>query len=220
VSGNNDMSADDVIMMHTHGTTHIDALCHIYVGDSLYNGHPASGLLPLGAQRCGIENVGPIVTRGILLDIAGFRGVQHLGDGEAIEPDELEACAAAQGVELRPADVVLVRTGWWQLFHAGPEQRARFYASEPGVSAAAGRWFHARDIVALGADTPAVEVVTSWTQPLPVHRDIIWGCGGYLMEFLDLEALAADRVYEFLFVATPLAIDGGIGSPIVPLAIV
>jgi kynurenine formamidase len=220
VSGNGDMGADDVVMMHTHGTTHIDALCHIYVGDTLYNGHPASSLQPMAAQRCGIQNVGPIVARGVLLDIAGFRGVEHLGDGEAIEPDELEACARAQGVALRPADIVLVRTGWWRLFDQGEEQRKRFYTSEPGVSAAAGRWFHEHDFVALGADNPAVEVVTSWTQAIPVHRDIIWGCGGYLLEFLDLEALAADHVHEFMFVATPLRLEGGVGSPIVPLAIV
>ena len=59
-----------------------------------------------------------------------------------------------------------------------------------------------------------------WSEPLPLHRDVLWGCGGYLLEFLDLEALAADKVYEFLFVATPLRLAGGIGSPIVPLAIV
>jgi kynurenine formamidase len=74
--------------------------------------------------------------------------------------------------------------------------------------------------VALGADNPGVEVVPSWDKPLYLHRDIIWGCGGYLLEFLDLEALSRDRVYEFLFVATPLKIDGGIGSPIAPVAIV
>ena len=90
-------------MLHTHGTTHIDALCHIYVGDTLYNGHPASALLPGGAQRCGVDNVGPIVGRGVLLDMAGARGVEQLGDGEAIEPVELDACAARQGVELRLA---------------------------------------------------------------------------------------------------------------------
>ncbi len=90
-------SADDMLMMHTHGTTHVDALCHIFMGDTLYNGHPASGLLPGGAERCGIENAGPMVSRGVLLDIAAFRGVPHLGDGEAIEPDELEACAEAAG---------------------------------------------------------------------------------------------------------------------------
>jgi kynurenine formamidase len=215
-----DMSADDVVMMHTHGTTHIDALCHIYVGDTLYNGHPATSLQPMGAQRCGIDNVGPIVGRGVLLDIAGFRGVEHLGDVDAIEPDELNACARAENVELRPADIVLVRTGWWRLFGGGPEQRRRFYATEPGVSPAAGEWFHDHDFVALGADNPAVEVVRSYAEPIPVHRDVIWGCGGYLLEFLDLDALAADKVYEFMFVATPLRLDGGVGSPIVPLAIV
>ena len=219
-SGGDDRSADDVIMLHTHGTTHIDALCHIYVGDTLYNGHPASGLLPGGAQRCGVDNVGPIVGRGVLLDVAGFRSVEQLGDGEAIEPDELDACAARQGVELRAGDIVLVRTGWWRLFGQGSDARERYYASEPGPSAACGRWFHAHDFVALGADNPGVEAVTSWSKPIPLHREIIWGCGGYLLEFLDLEALATDKVYEFMFVATPLRIDGGVGSPIVPLAIV
>jgi kynurenine formamidase len=214
-----DMSADDVIMMHTHGTTHIDSLCHIFVGDTLYNGHPASALQPFGAQKCGVENVGPIVSRGVLLDIAGWRGVERLEVGEAIEPDDLDACAKAQGVEVRAGDVVLVRTGWWRLFGQGDDSRRHFYEGEPGPSGACGEWFKDRDIVALGADNPGVEVVKSWTDPLVVHRSVIWGCGGYLLEFLDLEALAADRVHEFLFVATPLQIEGGIGSPIHPIAI-
>ena len=210
---------DDVVMMHTHGTTHVDALCHCYVGDALYNGHPADAIEPDGARRCGIDRAGPLVGRGVLLDVAGRRGVPHLGDGEAIEPAELDACAAAQGTPLRPGDIVLVRTGWWQLFGQGPQTRRRFYASEPGPDGACGHWFRQRDLVALGADNPGVEAVRDWADPLPLHRDVLWGCGGYLLEFLDLEALAAARAYEFLFVATPLRLDGGIGSPIVPLAI-
>jgi kynurenine formamidase len=213
-------TSDDMLMMHTHGTTHIDALPHFYVEDALYNGHPASSIQPFGAQRCGVDRIGPLVTRGLLLDIAGFRGVEMLGDGEAIEPDELAACAAAAGVAPRPGDIVLVRTGWWRLFGRGPEARQRFYASEPGLSGACSRWFHDHDLVALGADTPAVEAVRAWSDPLPLHRDVLWGCGGYLLEFLDLEALAADRVVEFLFVATPLRIDGGVGSPLAPIAVV
>lgn len=213
-------SADDVVMMHTHGTTHIDALCHIYVGDTLYNGHPSSALQPFRANRCGVDNVGPIVSRGVLLDVAAFRGVDHLGDGEPIEPDELDACAQRQDVAIRPGDIVVVRTGWWRLFGRGPEARARFYASEPGISGACTHWFRAHDLVAVGADNPGVECVSAWSDPLPVHRGVIWGCGGYLLEFLDLEALSADKIYEFLFVATPLQLDGGVGSPIAPVAIV
>lgn len=212
--------ADDVVMMHTHGTTHIDALCHVFIGDTLYNGHPAGSIQPGGAGRCGIQHVGAVVTRGVLLDIAGARGVPHLVGGEAIEPDELDACALRQGVALGPGDVVLIRTGWWQLFGAGPEARARFYATEPGLSASCGRWFRDHDLVALGADNPAVEAVADWTAPLYLHRDVIWGCGGYLLEFLDLEHLARDRVYQFMFVMAPLGLKGGIGSPVVPLALV
>lgn len=212
--------ADDVVMMHTHGTTHVDALCHVYVGDTLYNGHDASTIQPGGAQRCGIEQAGPLVGRGVLLDIAGYRGVAHLDIGDAIEPAELDACAAARGITLRPGDIVLVRTGWWQLFDQGPAARQRFYQGEPGLSGACGAWFRAHDLVALGADNAAVEVVRDWREALPLHRDVIWGCGGYLLEFLDLEALAAARITEFCFIATPLRLAGGIGSPIVPLAIV
>jgi kynurenine formamidase len=212
--------ADDVIMMHTHGTTHVDALCHIYMGDTLYNGHSSHKIYPFGAEKCGIENAGPMVSRGVLLDIAAFRGVPHLQGGEAIEPEELEACAKKQEIELRPGDIVLVRTGWWQLFGQGEEARKEFYTAEPGVSGACAQWFKEHDFVALGADNPAVEVVRSWADTLPVHQGVIWGCGGYLIEFLDLEQLSADRVYEFLYVATPLRIAGGIGSPIAPVAIV
>jgi kynurenine formamidase len=214
------LTADDMLVMHTHGTTHLDALCHFFMEGTLYNGHPSSAIQPFGAQRCAVDNVGPMVGRGVLLDIAGFRGVEHLGDAEAIEPDELEACAAAQGVQVRAGDIVLVRTGWWRLFGQGPAARQRFYASEPGLSGACGHWLRALDLVAFGADNPAVEVVRASSEPLPLHRDVLWGCGGYLLEFLDLEALAADRVYEFLFVATPLRIDGGVGSPIAPIAVV
>ena len=114
-------------------------------------------------------------------------------------------CARA-GVELRPGDIVLVRTGWWRLFGQGAAARERYFASEPGPSGACGRWFHDHDFVALGADNPGRRGgAVAWNEPIPVHREIIWGCGGYLLEFLDLEALAADRVYEFMFVATPLA---------------
>jgi kynurenine formamidase len=213
-------SADDVLVMHTHGTTHIDGLAHFFMGDTLYNGHDASALTPFGAQKCGMQHSGPLVGRGVLLDIAAHRGVDMLSDGDGIEPDELHACAAAQGVELRQGDVVLVRTGWWQLFDGPKKDRERFYASEPGPTAACSTWFHDNDFVALGADNPGVEQVRQWTDPLYLHRDVIWGCGGYLLEFLDLEALSRDRIYEFLFVATPLKIEGGIGSPIHPLAII
>ena len=212
--------ADDVNMMHTHGTTHVDALCHIYMDDTLYNGHPSSALTPFRAQYRGVDNVGPIVGRGVLLNVAAWCGVEVLADAVPIEPSDLDACAAAEGVEVRPADIVLVRTGWWRLFSKGPAARDRFYAAESEPSGAArGHWFRAHDAVALGADNPGVEAVRSWSDPLRLRHNVIWGFGGYLLEFLDLEALSRDRVYAFLFAATPLRIDGGIGSPIAPVAI-
>ncbi|HLZ08066.1 MAG TPA: cyclase family protein, partial [Chloroflexota bacterium] len=86
-------SVDDVIVMHTHTGTHLDALSHIYYEGAIYNGYPADNISRQGAPRNGIHNVGSIVTRGVLLDVATFRGVEHLQLGESIAPDELDACA-------------------------------------------------------------------------------------------------------------------------------
>ncbi len=210
-------SVDDVVVMHTHTGTHVDALCHIYYDGRLYNGFPSSEITRKEAPRNGVENVGSLVTRGVLLDIARHRGVEHLQMGEVIAPDELDACARGQGVEIRPGDAVLIRTGWTIVFD---RDRELFDAGSPGPGKAAGPWFRERGLVALGADNVAVEV-----QPpedgvqLTLHLDVIRGQGGYLIEFLDLEDLARDRVYEFLFVVAPLRLLHGIGSPINPLAI-
>ena len=212
-------AADDVVVMHTHGTTHIDALCHIFAENQMYNGfradetiHPTSG-----ASKNGVQNIVSIVGRGILLDIAGYRGVDHLESSDEIPPAELDSCAQAQGVEIKAGDIVLIRTGWMNVFFDDP---VVFRSNSPGVSRSVAGWFRERDILALGADNMSVE---PFPQPpggsKTLHYSVIRDQGGYLMEFLHLEELAADRVYEFMFVAAPLRLINGIGSPINPLAI-
>ena len=104
-------------MLSPHGTTtHLDALCHVWAGERLYNGHSAARVRSYGATRCGIDNVGAVVARGVLLDVAGHMGVPHLDGQDRVGPDVLAACAAEQGVEPGPGDVVLVRTGWPTVF--------------------------------------------------------------------------------------------------------
>jgi kynurenine formamidase len=211
-------SADDIVVMHTHTATHVDALSHIYYEGELYNGFPADAISRQGAPRNGVEKIRSLVSRGVLLDVAGQRGVEHLEAGQAISAAELDACARAQGVELRAGDVVLVRTGWIKLMRL---DRARFDAfAAPGPGRDVVPWFHARGLVGLGADNVAVEVLPPEDGvQMAVHVGVIRDLGGYLIEFLDLEELAADRAYEFLFVLAPLRLVRGIGSPVNPLAI-
>jgi len=211
-------SADDVVTMHSHSGSHMDALCHIWYDDQLYNGWQASEhITSTGATRNGIQNVPCIVGRGVLLDVAGWKGVAHLDAGEAITPADLDGCAAAQGVTIQPGDLLMTRTGWINLF---AEDRARFNSGEPGIDAAAIPWLKEHDIVAVCADNHAVEAfdVMPPTQ-LPIHAAAIRDLGIYLVEYLNLEQLAADKVYECLLVIAPLQMPGAIGSPVNPIAI-
>ena len=211
-------SADDVLVTHCHASTHIDGLGHLWYDSTLYNGHPASHVTPDGASRCGVQNVDWIVTRGVLLDIAALKGVTRLENDYAITGEDLDAAASSRGVEIRPGDVVLVRTGWYTSYLDGTAEPR---ADSPGLSASAAEWITSHDLCAIGADNAAVEV---WPLETPgwatIHRLMLRDLGGYIIEFLNLEDLARDESAEFLFVAAPLRITGGVGSPINPLAIV
>jgi kynurenine formamidase len=212
--------ADDIVSMHSHSGTHIDALCHIWYHNQLYNGFDASKHISSdgGATRNAIENVPAIVGRGVLLDIAGWKGVEHLEVGESISAADLDTCATSQNVEIRPGDIVLVQTGWMKLFR---RDRERFNSGEPGLDMSTPIWLQQHDIVAVGADNQGVEVMkTIPPEDTPFHRIVIRDLGIYLLENLTLEQLALDSVYEFLFIVTPLPLTSGVGSPVNPLAIV
>ena len=209
-------SADDVIVMHTHGTTHIDALCHIFAANQMYNGYRVDEKIhpTTGASKNGVHNIESLVGRGVLLDVAGYRGIEHLEISDQITPAELDACAKAQGVETRAVDIVLIRTGWMRVFF---ENRELFDSGSPGPNGEVAAWFKEHELCAMGADNVAVESTVGKLRQL--HLSVVRDQGGYLMEFLNLEELAADKVYEFMFVAAPLRLVNGIGSPINPLAI-
>lgn len=210
--------ADDVVTMHSHSGTHMDALCHIWYDDQLYNGYPASEhITSTGATRNAIHNVPFIAGRGVLLDIAGWKGVDHLQLGEAITPADLDACAAAQGVTIRPGDLLMTRTGWIKVF---AQDRALFNQGEPGIDESTIPWLKAHDVVAICADNHAVEAFDTMPPPrLPIHAAAIRDLGLYLVEYLNLEQLAADKVYECLLVIAPLQLTGAIGSPVNPIAL-
>lgn len=211
-------AADDVVTMHTHSGTHMDALCHYFYDDHLYNGYRASEhITSAGITRNAIDNVPALVGRGVLLDIAGWKGVDHLEQGEAITAADLDQCAAAEGVEIRSGDLLLLRTGWMRIFAEDPE---RYNSGEPGIDDSTLPWLQAHNIVGVAADTNAVEVIEQYPKPrMSVHESAIRDLGIYLMENFNLEVLAADRVYECLLVVAPLQFTGGAGSPINPVAI-
>lgn len=216
--GDGQSVATDYLFLRIHGTvTHIDALGHVWSGQSLYNGHPASTMGSRGLLRCGIDKLPGIVTRGVLLDVAGWQGGRHLDRSHEITAQELAACAASEGVEVRPGDAVLLRTGFNAVYAEDPERYVWEFA---GIGLEGARWLADRDVVLVGSDTLGVEVrrrEAAWE--LPVHLHLLHRHGIYLVELLDLDRLAADGVHEFLFMGAPLPLAGGTGAPISPLAI-
>ena len=217
--------ADDYVFMPLQSATQWDGLAHVYYDERLYNGFPASDITPHGVKHLSIEHQAKgVAGRGVLIDVARHRGVEWLEAGEAITPDELDAALAAQGTEVRPGDVVAVRTGWRRKFLADGDA-ASFMAGEPGLGLDCCEWLHARDVAAVCSDNWAVEVLPGELtgETLPVHMVLIRDMGMTLGEMLDLEELAedcaADGRHEFFLAAPPIKFRRALGSPINPLAI-
>jgi kynurenine formamidase len=214
--------ADDAIVLAAHGTTtHIDAFAHAWSGEQLYNGHPSSAVRSTGAGRCGIENLPGVATRGVLLDVAGHLGVEHLPVEFRIGGDVLAECAAAAGVTVEVGDAVLVRTGWPRTFAIDPDL---YWSGQPGLSSDGGEWLAARDVAIVAADNGAISGLNARggsDEPADgdLHLMLLWRYGIHLIEMLWLEELTGEGRSEFLFVTAPLQIAGGTGSPINPLAI-
>ena len=206
--------------------TQWDSLAHVFYEGRMWNGYDISLVTSSGAAKNGIEKTkGKIVGRGVLLDVARSKGVKALAPGYAITPDDLDATAAAQKVEVRSGDLLIIRTGFmttylergdWGNFDSDPS---------PGVSVTTAAWMHRKQIAAVAADNYAVEVRPS-EMPMfrsPFHACAIPNMGLTLGEIFYLEDLAADCAadgrYAFLLVAPPLPVTGGVGTPINPYAI-
>ncbi len=211
-------SSGDRLEMHSHSGTHIDALCHIWYGDRLYNGFDATEhVTEVGVTRNAIDNVPFLIGRGLLLDVARWKEVEHLAAGEAVTAEDLDECATSQRVEIRSGDMLLIRTGWLRVM---AKDRALFDSGEPGIDDSVLPWLKEHDVLAVGSDNYAVEVLSEVPpEDLPVHRVGIRDLGLYLMENLDLEGLANDRAYQSLLIVAPLQLTGGAGSPVNPIAI-
>ncbi|AWT55714.1 cyclase family protein [Mycolicibacterium smegmatis] len=217
---------DDMIVMPLQAATQWDALSHVYYEDRLYNGFPADSVTSFGAFHCSIDKVDVkgITSRGVLLDVVRHRGAEvFLEPGNPVTPDELDAVAAAQGVQIRRGDIVVVHTGWWTRFLSAGD------GAEPGsgLDWRCASWLHDHEVAAVAADNlmvedpdPASGVEGTF---LPMHMLCLRDMGLMLGEYWDLTALsadcAADGVYEFQLIAPPLRVTGAVGSPVNPIAI-
>jgi len=210
-------SAADAFTLGGHVGTHLDALCHFSQGGKLHGGLEAAGIqsYSAGLERLSIDTVAPILRRGVLLDIAGQLGVEALPVDFTITPHHLDSAALDHRIEVEPGDVVLLRTGWGQYWNDPARYLSEVHG--PGPEEPAARWLSDRGIFAAGSDTIAFEKVPA--PSLPVHVHLLVDKGIHIIEALNLEELARARVYEFLFVAAPLKIRGGTGSPIRPFAL-
>src|SRR5205807_10024882 len=173
---------------------------------------------PHGFTELCVETIAPLITRGVLLDIARHRGVDHIGAGNPIKLDELEAAAQKQGVSIGEGDVVLVRTG-----NGAQWQDPAVYLQAGGVSGDASSWLASRGIRAVGADNVAWDEVglvdPDLKVTLPGHVILLVRHGICIIENLFLEELARDQCYEFTFICLPLKLNGATGSPVRPVAI-
>lgn len=216
-AANGASSASETLTLGGHTGTHIDALCHFSMGGRLFGGEEAAPVQSYegGLERLSADSIAPILRRGVLLDIAGRQGVPALAPDFEITPEELEAVEYEQKVDVQPGDVVLLRTGWGRYWNDAPRFVCQMRGPGPGETAA--RWLSRRAVFAAGSDTLAFELVPN--PAMPVHVHLLVESGIHIVECLNLEELAARRVWEFLFVAAPLKVRGGTGAPVRPLAI-
>ncbi|WP_036566006.1 cyclase family protein [Nocardioides halotolerans] len=217
---------DDVLHTPLQAATHWDALCHCFYRGRTWNGRDTGSVASSGARATDITRLGHrAVGRGVLLDVPRWLGRAWLEPGEAIQAEHLEACAAAQGVDVTLGDFVLVRTGQmeqcrdrgeWGTYAAGPA---------PGLGVSAATFLCERGVVGVSTDTWGVEAIPYETGGLaaPLHVVLSIHAGIHLGEMWDLAELAADcatdRVFEFLLVAPPLRVTGAVGAPVHPVAI-
>lgn len=214
----------EIVFGTTHTGAHIDAHAHMTIGDDdhWHGGSAQTDLGDFGPLKGDASEFEPIWARGLLYDVPRHRGVEFLDKGEPVTAGELREIGAAQGIdEPRAGDVVLVRTGYgghWPDAEKMAEHRG------PGPDLSVARWLADVGVAATGSDTETYEVQPAPdpgepSNPQPVHTHLLIEHGIHLIESLDLEALARDRVYEFLFVALPLKIRGATGSMIDPVAV-
>ena len=210
---------DDILNCWTGIGTQLDGLGHIGVGDRYYNGNKWQEFAQIGGlKKLGADKVPPMVTRGVLLDMAAHYGVDVVKEGTAFNKAEIEAVAKKQGVEIRQGDVVIFHTGWLSLIEKDPK---RYGSVEPGLGRDGARYLVGKGVVAVGADTWGLEAIPfeQCAGVFEVHQILLPMNGTYILENVNTAELAKDKAWEFLFVLGQNKYQGAVQSMINPVAI-
>lgn len=222
--GGHDVAGDEYSISH-HGFahSHIDGLPHFIHKGKMYNGFTKAGLKETGAERLGIQNAKDgIITRGVLVDMPRFLGIDYLEPGTAITAKDLEAWEKKTGVTVRAGDVLLLRTGRWE--RVRQKGQWDFIAQAAGMHASVAKWLKARNVAVIGCDRVS-DAMPSGVEGLanPLHELVLVGLGMPILDNLDLDPVAkvaaAKGRNTFLFMGAPLRVPGGTGSPLNPIAI-
>lgn len=206
----------DSISMYTHCGTHIDTFNHFGYNGEIFNGFTARDHLGSRAwTKCGPEKHPPIFARGVLLDIAALHGVETLGPSHGIGRADIEACLKHQGTELKLGDVVLIRTGQMLKW---PDMA--FTRNTPGLNREGAEYLAKHGAIMIGADNLTLEQTPSVHELnfFPVHTYLLAEAGVPILEMVQLEELAADRLYEFAFFGACIKLRGATGAPMRPVA--
>jgi kynurenine formamidase len=199
--------------------TQFDMFSHQGIDGLLYNCIKSDEIATRnGFTKLGVDKIGTLFTRGVLIDVAALKGAEMLPAGYEILPEDLQGALKRQGISLQPGDAVLIHSGWGKLWGV---DNAKYNGSTPGIGAPAGEWLAKQDVMLIGADTFAVEAAPNPDKQvsLPVHQIALVVNGIFLLENMKLDELAAKKVYEFAFVVQPLKVKGGTGSTVAPVAI-
>jgi kynurenine formamidase len=210
---------DDLLNFWMGIGSQIDGLGHMGIDHMYYNGNHASAFVrPTGLEKLSVHLLPPIVSRGVLLDMTAYFGEDMLPAGKAFNSKEIKAAANAQGINIEAGDVVLFHTGWLNLSDTDP---VRFMSGQPGLGVDGAKYLAQQGVVAVGADTWALEVLPAEIEgeQFPVHPELLAKNGVYILENMDTRALAQDGVHEFLFVLGQPRFVGSVQAVINPVAI-
>ena len=199
--------------------TQFDMFSHQTIGDSLYNCFKLDEIATRnGMTKLGVEKVGMLMTRGIVIDVAALKGVDVLPSAHEITVADIEGALKRQNMKIEAGDAVLIHTGWSTLWG---KDNARYVGPSPGIGVAAAEWLAKQNPMLVGADNPSVEVSPNPDKSLslPVHQIMLVVNGVHLLENVNLTAVASKRVYEFAFMLQPIKLQGATGSAVAPVAV-
>ena len=219
--GSNHRGSNEELIVAEMGQvgTQFDTFSHQMIGTSLYNCFKLDEIATrTGFTKLGVESVGALMTRGVMIDVAALKGVDMLTNTYQITVQDLQQALARQKLTLQPGDAVLIHTGWGKLWE---KDNARYQGGSPGIGTAAAEWLARQDPMLVGSDNSAVEISPNPNPQLmgPVHQIMLVVNGIHILENLKLDELAARQVHEFALIVQPLKIQGASGSTVAPVAV-